>query len=422
MDRPSIWLVNPYGPLPGEKWREYRFATLGRILAGAGCDVTWWTAGFSHHFKVHRSREWMDSLVGPNFHVRLVPTPGYRRHVGLGRLLFEFVFACRLERGARHARRPDFIIASDTPQVSAFVAARLCRRFGAMLIVDVMDLWPELFDLAIPRPLRSAARPLFWPWRALRRSVRRRAHAITALCPSYLRHALREARGGIESRVIYNGIDVGGFRAQGTAAQSRVEDLFGRSKAPREIWAVFAGTVGNNYDVDCLASAAKIVEQDQPLIRIWIAGDGPLCPRLREAGKSGSGNLQLLGRLDHQSLASLYRHCDVGLCTYARDSNVEMPDKAYDYLAAGLPIITSLRGDLREVIESKGVGLSYEPGNAQSLAAALRTVARDEVLRKRLADNAYRCGNAFDRAGQYAQMLDLLRALGLKQGIPESTH
>lgn len=411
MDRPVVWLINPYGPLPGERWREYRCATLGRILADAGCNVTWWTAGFSHHFKTHRCRQWKEVPVGSNFRVCLVPTPGYGRHIGLGRLVFELVFAWRLDGRARRGAGPDFIITPDTPQASAMVAARLSRRFGAKLIIDVMDLWPELFELVLPRVLRPAGRRLLWPFYALRRVVRRRADAVTALCPSYLRHVLRDARAGVQSRVIYNGIDVSGFRAQSLGRQPQAEALLGRSKPEGETWAVFAGTVGNNYDMECLAAAARILQKDVPAVRIWVAGDGPLRSRLARAVEQGLGNLHLLGQVEHSALASIYRSCDVGLCAYSGDSNVGMPDKAYDYMAAGLPIISSLRGDLQEFIRTRQIGLFYEPGDAQSLAFALRTLARDGLLRKQFGSNAFACGWEFDRAGQYGRMVELLHTL-----------
>ena len=37
----TIWLVNPYGPIPGEGWRAYRFNLLGEALAKAGYNVVW---------------------------------------------------------------------------------------------------------------------------------------------------------------------------------------------------------------------------------------------------------------------------------------------------------------------------------------------------------------------------------------------
>jgi len=407
----SVWLVNPYGPLPSEQWREYRFTTLGRALTRAGYNVTWWTADFSHHFKVHRHGGWAELSAGPHFRIRLVPTPGYRRHIGIGRLWFEAVFAARLYAKACHEKPPALIIAPDTPQVVAAAAARLARRFGAKLVVDVMDLWPELFELAVPQFLREVFRPLFWPFHALRRAVRRKADAITALCPSYLHHAIREAPPRTMCRVVYNGIDVSALRAESLLPDEKVDLLVGSGKQYGEIWAVFAGTIGNNYDIECLASAALLLKDAAPPIHIWVAGNGPLRHQLLRAVRVGAQNLHVIGQLEHSALASLYRRCDVGLCAYARGSNVGMPDKAYDYLAMGLPIVSSLTGDLKELIETKRIGLFYEAGDPHLLAGALQALARNPSLRMQMSENASALGRQFNSAEQYDYMVELVRLL-----------
>ena len=63
----TIWLVNPYGPIEGENWREYSFNQFGKFLSDNGYKVIWWTANFSHHFKKYRSNGWKDIEVNENF-------------------------------------------------------------------------------------------------------------------------------------------------------------------------------------------------------------------------------------------------------------------------------------------------------------------------------------------------------------------
>ena len=47
----KIWLINPYGPIEGENWRDYRFNQFGKYLANQGHEVIWWTSNFAHHLK-----------------------------------------------------------------------------------------------------------------------------------------------------------------------------------------------------------------------------------------------------------------------------------------------------------------------------------------------------------------------------------
>ena len=59
----KIYLSNPYGTIPGENWREYRFFLLATSLAEKGHDVVWFTSTFSHHFKIQRSVDWKGTKI-----------------------------------------------------------------------------------------------------------------------------------------------------------------------------------------------------------------------------------------------------------------------------------------------------------------------------------------------------------------------
>ena len=87
-----IWLINPYGPIPSEAWRTYCFPLIAEVLSAEGHEVTWWTSNFAHHFKKFRSDDWLDVEAWDNFRIRLVPTTGYRKNIGVGRAVRDAVF------------------------------------------------------------------------------------------------------------------------------------------------------------------------------------------------------------------------------------------------------------------------------------------------------------------------------------------
>jgi hypothetical protein len=49
-----IWIVNPYGTLPSEGWRDYRSYMLAKALANRGYQVLWWISDFEHRSKTRR--------------------------------------------------------------------------------------------------------------------------------------------------------------------------------------------------------------------------------------------------------------------------------------------------------------------------------------------------------------------------------
>lgn len=401
-----VWLINPYGPIPCEGWRDYRFTMIGKILAREGCLVTWWTSNFSHHFKRMRSTGWQDVPVCDGFQIRLVPTTPYRTNISVGRLRCEANFARNMLSKACECEVPDLLIAVDPPQIIGWLGTNLKTRFGVPLVLDVMDMWPELFQLAFPTLLKPLAQFFLFPFYALRRRNLTRADAVTALCETYMDVALREApvlRKRLNA-IIFNGIDISDF------SQPISTITLPMAKLPGEIWAIYAGTLGNNYDVDTVLHAGLAMRGS----KIWLllAGDGPRRADVERFIKTyPSANLKYLGKLAHQDLIQLYQACDVGLCPYAPGSNVAMPDKAYDYMAAGLPLVSSLRGELERFLRRRGAGVQYQAGDAASLSDALRQLACDQQGRSAMAGCSRECAPEFDEERQYRKFVHLVGAL-----------
>lgn len=407
----TIWLISPYGPIPGEGWRDYRLALVGKALAAAGYESIWWTANFSHHFKRYRSEGWEDREVVPGFTLRLVPTASYTKNVSVGRLRFQRRFAANVLARGRREPRPSLIFGVDPPQPIGTLSRKLAQHHRVPLVLDVMDQWPELFALALPAPIRPAAPLIFWPWRRVRARNYESASAITALAENYLKIALTDAPSTRNKPhfTAFNGIDVEEFRA---VLRNPVPLPPLPAKSPADVWAIYAGTLGSNYDVDGIMAAATELKSMQSRVTILVAGSGPRVPDLQDfIARNALTNLHYLGKLDHDVLISLYGRCDIGIAPYGPQSNVEMPDKAYDYLAAGLPIVNSLRGELADFLARSGTGVQYEAGNGAELARQLDTLARDEAARTAMARRAWEEGTRFDARVQYAKFAPLIAQL-----------
>jgi len=397
----KIWLINAYGPIPLEGWRDYRYTIIGNVLSAAGHDVLWWTSNFSHHFKRFRSEGWEDRTLSPRFRIRLVPTPGYSRNIGLARLRNELAFICRTYMRARREGRPDCIVVTDPPQTVGRLGVWLAGRWHCPLIFDVMDLWPELFALALPRRLRGLAPIIFSPMYLARKRNYSHADGLIALSQSYTDKMLAEVPRLRAAPVatVFNGIDVEAFRE---AMRESANGLHLPNKGAGEIWAVYAGSLGENYDVSTLMEAAVLLENRGVAIRILVAGDGPRAAALQAFVRERQlGNLIYLGSVSKGCLPGLYRQCDIGISAYGPSSTVAMPDKAYDYMAAGLPMVNSLRGELAALIDARQCGLNYAAGDPLSLAATFETLATDHNLRRAMARSSFEAGNDFDRRAQY---------------------
>jgi glycosyltransferase involved in cell wall biosynthesis/ribosomal protein S18 acetylase RimI-like enzyme len=411
----DVWLVNPYGPIPGEGWRDYRFTLVARALARRGHNVTWWTAAFSHQTKEFRSRDWASRSVDERFTIELVPTPSYSRNIGPGRLWFEGAFSRRFFRRAKSLSRPDVIIAADPPQFCGAAGRRLASHFGIPLVIDCLDLWPELFVSAAPAAVRPFVRMATLPLFALRRRNVKAADLVIAVAETY-RQAITQSSSR-QSMTIPIGVDVQSFAGTCHDEVTLLSVLTDSSPAQTgvsvphaRVRAIYAGSLGEAYDLDTVIDAARVLRDDP--VDFVIAGRGPAENRLRDriAG-SHLKNVTLIGHVSAANLPRLYASADIALAPYIASSTVALPVKLFDYLAAGLPIITSLRGEALQLIEEAGAGLAYAAGDAASLTAVVRLLAGDRERRRAMSIAARGAAAQFDSADLYERYATAVESL-----------
>ena len=117
---------------------------------------------------------------------------------------------------------------------------------------------------------------------------------------------------------------------------------------------VYIGGLGRTYDLATVRRAAGLLGAEL----VVAGGENPL------------------GRED---LERLLAGCDVGVVPMPDDSWVGVPNKVFDYAKAGLPIVSSLKGETAALLERYSCGATYRQGDAESLAEAVR---RAEALPK----------------------------------------
>ena len=409
MSRKTIWLVNPYGPIEGENWREYSFNQFGKFLSSNGFNVIWWTASFSHHFKEFRSRSWKDIKVNDHFIIRLVPTNSYKKNISFGRFRKDFVFGKNAQLGFNKFKKPDLIIAAENPMCMGSPAYKYAKKNNVPIIYDQMDIWPELLIQVLPEPISSFANIAMIPVYLKRKVIYKNLDGVIALGKHYLEFMFDispELRHK-PNALVYNGIDVNKFR-------SHLNDEVTISKLPKEkpkgeIWCIFAGTLGPSYDIKSIIEAADYFDKNGENFKFIIAGSGPFEGEVTDAEKR-LNNLIYVGKLLPEELIPIYGKCDIGLSTYSAGSNVDMCDKFYDYTAAGLAVVNSLTGEVSEHIEQRGLGKNYIANDADSFIKALDEYREYEYLLQSK-NNSKDIGLEFDMNNQNHKLLCVINSI-----------
>jgi glycosyltransferase involved in cell wall biosynthesis len=105
---------------------------------------------------------------------------------------------------------------------------------------------------------------------------------------------------------------------------------------------------------------------------------------------AGLDNVAFTGWLSAGELACLLARSAVGLAAYAAEAPQGIPNKVIEYLSAGLPMVCSLPGESRALLEGADCGTYYEPGDAAALRRALLALLEDEPGRRAMGLRAAR--------------------------------
>lgn len=154
-----------------------------------------------------------------------------------------------------------------------------------------------------------------------------------------------------------------------------MEALRTKNKEPHPpLRLLYLGSMGRVYDFPTLVEAVLHLLGQGVAVRLDLVGEGEqraaLEQRVKAAGRQAA--ITFHGYLSGGALAEVMASADVGVVPMHPESQVAVPYKACDYLAAHLPLVNSLPGELESKLNEYGCGRSYQAGDVESLIEALR--------------------------------------------------
>lgn len=179
---------------------------------------------------------------------------------------------------------------------------------------------------------------------------------------------------GQRTAVVPNGVDTTPFVRLPTSADARRR--FGLQDASRI--ALFIGALRPWHGVDVAIRAIGRLGTAND-VSLVIVGDGPVKGQLEQLARAEgvSERVRFLGQLEHDDIPAILAAADVALAPYPALSDFSFsPLKLYEYLAAGVPIVASNVGQIRDVLDAGRFGTLVTPGDADELAAAIDSVSR----------------------------------------------
>lgn len=286
----------------------------------------------------------------------------------------------------------DIVFATSTPLTVGLpgIVARWVRQ--KPFVFEVRDLWPEL-----PKAMGVISNPvILGALSALEWASYKSATRLIGLSPGIVEGITRRGISVDRVRLVPNGCDL---------------DIFASNEAPwrpdgvaaDDLLAIFTGTHGIANGLDAVLDAAAVLrDRGRSDIKILLVGQGRNKPMLqRRALEQGLHNVLFHDPVNKKRLSGLMAGADLGLQLLANVSAFyygTSPNKFFDYIAAGLPVLTNYPGWVADLITANHCGYTVLPDASDVFADALEAAAANRLLLKTMGSNAqFLAKRHFDR-------------------------
>lgn len=386
-----IYLITIGEPLPtdGPEVKLLRHGLLANELIKKGHIVTWWTSTFDHALKKQRYNQ--DAMLNPHplLTIHCLHSISYKNNVSFRRIINHTHLAIKFYFQAKKLpARPDLILCSFPPIELSALAVFFGKKYFIPTIIDVRDLWPDVFLNTFPRSLQLLASIMLKPFYWLTSYALKNASSIMSISDGYMEWILSRAG---RKRKTNDSIFFLGYKEK----HPSIEDM-DRKKSAFELlgidWSkqicLFNGSFGKSYDIPTIIDAARGLEQKKnTAIQFVVCGTGETMDIYKTRAK-GLKNLIFTGWIDSQDIAVLLSLAKIGMMSYAASATQGLPNKLFEYLAAGLPIVSSLEGETATLLKTHICGISYKAGDPISLIIAIETIIGHDDLARQMKHNA----------------------------------
>lgn len=354
-------------------------------------------------------------MLDEHYRLHAVRSPGYSKNVSIQRIADHSAHARRVkQRMIVTADRPDVILCSLPTLELCRVAVDYGNLHSIPIVLDIRDLWPDIFLDAVPAWARWAARPALWPMFRTATYVCSRATAITGITSAFVDWGLSYAG---RSRSDFDRDFPLSYPAEPHSVQAMAEAQQYWSSigldTPVGLRVCFFGNLSWTMadEMYTVIEAAKQLQRQGAGVQFVICGTGENLEAYRKSAQ-GYDNILFPGWIDAPRIRALMQMSSVGLLPYrSRDDFARsIPNKVAEYLSGGLPVVSSLRGVTEALLRDNDCGVTYQNENATSLVQLLRTLASDKDRLQTMARNAASLfAERFDATHVYDEMSDYLQ-------------
>ena len=283
--------------------------------------------------------------------------------------------------------------------VSSLIISRI-RRIP--LVVDVRDQWPDILMISKHAPV---ALRMYYKWEnMLLKKVIRNAYSITTLSEGFLEWVYKKAdrRNKAHDAVLHMGY------------KNTRGEYFGSNSRSTRLRVVYSGSINDQFDFQPIVEAINSGELRN--LDFIFCGDGNLLKQLMKDLEQ-QPNVRFTGYLDEIRLNLILGEANIGIAPYRAKKNYidNITNKFVEYAAWGLPILISINGEMRNLVEKYKCGAFYHDSSEFIRILKNYDTQRDELENAR-ASCIQLHGELFDSEKNYSEYAEHIIGLITKDG------
>ena len=305
-------------------------------------------------------------------------------------------------------RKVDLVWGTSPPIFQGITAWLLARLKRTPFLFEVRDLWPAFAIAVGVLRNKTLIRSSLW----LEKFLYTQADCVMVNSPGYIDHVRQ--RGARQVELVQNGADPDMFDPAVDGHTFRcAHNLEGK------FIVLYAGAHGMSNDLGIVLQAADLLRA-QANIRLVLIGDGKEKTALQARAQAMDlPNLVFIPPAAKADMPAVLAAADacIAILMPIELYKTTYPNKVFDYMAAGRPVVLAIDGVIRQVVESAGAGIFVQPGNAQDMAQAIQCMALEpqKAHQMGLAGRSY-VEEHFSRAESAEKLAVLLEEMGKKNG------
>ncbi|MCH7820327.1 MAG: glycosyltransferase family 4 protein [Candidatus Marinimicrobia bacterium] len=274
----------------------------------------------------------------------------------------------------------DIVMGTSPSPLTALSAWFIARIKGAKFVLDIRDLWPA--SIISLTHMKSGL--VVFVLKKLEKFLYNRADLISLAVPGFREHIIGVVDKPKNYIDLLNGAPDEFFEVE----ESNIS-IEGLPNLDGKFVVFFSGNHGIAQATDTLIKAAeKLKESDK--IHFLFVGNGICKPAMIKLSKeSGLTNTTFIGSQPRKKMPHIIDMASLCVVPLRRLPIFEhaMPSKMFEYMARGKPIILSVLGEAKTLLEESGGGICIEPENHKELADTILTLYENSEMASQLGKN-----------------------------------